>query len=454
MPKRHRSAAASGSSLPSDMLKVMGWPILLLATVALVFGGGGSRYPLANLLVQLSALALALLFIGFARGRLAAVPKGLYILAGLTLALPLIQILPLPPAIWQQLPGRDLVQASLKLLGTEGGWFPWSVDRGRTVVAFASLIPGVALLALYPWGRTDAGYRALFLLIVLGVANFIFAALQLAVPGNVLNPYPVLSEGRLYGFFASHNSSGLFFVICLCASIGAFRLTQRKTLTRGFIALAGILMVLGTILTNSRSSTFLLLLPIAQMAWLGFKSRPNKLSGRSAIAVAAGALALIGGIGIFLVQSTRLSATWARFAELDDRRPEIWEDSLFSVERFWPFGSGMGTFRDVFPVDESLEHVLAGTPGRAHSEYFELAIEAGIFGLILAAAWAVWLVLRFWLARHQANAAAVQAAALAILCISLQGLIDYPLRNQALLCIAGLLIATMVGREPDSKGSL
>ena len=431
----------------------LGIALPLVALVALAFGGGGSAYPLANLLAQIFALG-ALLLLGFSRAEgVRRMPRALIVLAFLTMLLPLLQLVPLPPGIWQALPGRDLVEQSLALIGRSDSWFAWSVDRSRTLVAFASLIPVLAVLALFPWGRRGAATAVLYLIVAMGLANFLFGALQLAIPGGLLNPYPVLSDGRLYGFFANHNSAGLFFVIALCASIGAFQMAKRRSVERNVLAGAALIFVLGTVLTNSRSSTTLLLLPLALIAWIALLSIGDKRRRLKMGAIGFAAIALVGAGAAWLLSNTRLATTAERFGSLEDHRPEIWEDSLVSAERFWPVGSGTGTFRDVFPVDESLEYVLAGNAGRAHSEYLEVAIESGIVGLLLIAAWVLFLAWAVFRARNRSNWPVVRAAGLAGLCIFLQAFLDYPLRNQAMLCVAGLLIAAMVGRERRDKGS-
>lgn len=431
----------------------LGLPFLCVALAAFVFGGGGSHYPLANLIVQIIALGALLLFSGLKPANATLPPRIFVVLCLASLTLPLLQIIPLPPTVWQALPGRELVQQSLGLLGSSEVWFPASVDRGRTFVALASLIPAAIALWLYPWGRHGAARSVIYLIIALGIGHFIFGALQIAAPGDMLNPYPVRSDGRLYGFFANHNSAGLFFVIAMCAAIGAFEIAPRRSMERVGLAACAILFLIGAILTNSRSSTALLLLPLGLVAWVAFWAVDDKRKRLTygAVGAAVGAVILAGGA--MLLSGTRLGATWERFSSLEDHRPEIWEDSLVSIDRFWPIGSGMGTFRDVFPVDESLEHVLAGTAGRAHNEYLELAIESGLFGMLLVLGWIVYLAIRVFAARKDTNWPVIRAAGLAGLCIFLQAFLDYPLRNQAMLCIAGLLIAAMVGREPSDKGS-
>lgn len=428
----------------------LGFVLIGLALFAFAMGGGGSRYALANFLVQIAALGGMAFAIPDFRSRLGELPRGLLVLILVSFLLPLIQLVPLPPALWQALPGRELVVESLGLIGQADAWFPLSVDYGRTLVAMASLVPVLAILLLYPWGKEGAGDAVLLLVVVLGWLNFVFGAFQLFAPQNMLNPYPVRDGGRLYGFFANHNSSGLFFVIALCAAIGASRSSLATNAMRPVFWASGAIFALGAVLTNSRSSTALLLLPLALAGWIGWK-RLAQFGSKVRIAVGAAAVVSLGAAALLFTQNSRLGATAARFASLEDHRPEIWTDSLVSIERFFPFGSGMGTFRDVFPVDESLEYVLAGQAGRAHNDYLEIAIEAGIFGLLLVAAWGLWLAIKVFAARNGRHWPVVQAAAIGFLCIAAQSLIDYPLRNQAMLCIAGLLIAVMVGREPAKR---
>jgi len=169
-----------------------------------------------------------------------------------------------------------------------------------------------------------------------------------------------------------------------------------------------------------------------------------------------GAIALlgIGAGGLVVAAPGRIGETLERFEAKDDPRRFIWEDAVFSAQRYWPAGAGMGTFDEVFQVDESLENIALRTAGRAHNDYIELAIEAGVPGLMLAALWLVlcgWLT---WQARRSPIVWAGWAGAGFCLAIALQSITDYPLRNQTILAFGGfallLLARSAAGsaREP------
>jgi O-antigen ligase len=135
----------------------------------------------------------------------------------------------------------------------------------------------------------------------------------------------------------------------------------------------------------------------------------------------------------------------------NDPRRYIWEDAAYAVDRYWPAGSGMGTFDEVFQIDESLENLTLRTAGRAHNDYIELAIEAGLAGLTMAALWFVACLVMAWQARRSQIAWAGWAGGAFLLAIALQSITDYPLRNQTILAFAGfaLLLLARAARERE-----
>ena len=103
------------------------WDAIAIAMVVLLvfsfaFGGASRVHALRLALVELAALPL-LVIAGMQiqkwesrrRHQLA-----LGILASLA-ALPLVQLIPLPPAVWTSLPGRDQMTLALTLAGLEPG---------------------------------------------------------------------------------------------------------------------------------------------------------------------------------------------------------------------------------------------------------------------------------------------------------------------------------------------
>jgi O-antigen ligase len=137
----------------------------------------------------------------------------------------------------------------------------------------------------------------------------------------------------------------------------------------------------------------------------------------------------------------------SRFDDTDGMRAEMREDARFVAARYWPVGAGMGNFDEVFQVDESLEYVSPRRAGRAHMDYLELAIEAGVAGALLAAGWLGWALMGGWRSLRRRGAWPARAATLGVFSIAAQSLLAFPLRSQAMLCVAALAIV-LVARSP------
>ena len=424
-----------------------------LLALAVLFGGGGVRYGFFNLTVQLAGIGVLAVnreaLFQFARQA----PYPLVLLIAATMALPLLQLLPLPPVIWMELPGRDLVLESLLLSGRGIPWFPISVDINRTLLAFVSLLPALAVLVL-AW-RLDSiqAVCVLWLIVGLGLLNLGMGALQLSTINANANFYPGAAPDQLYGTFANHNSAGIFLLISLLALVGLPSQKQdRSALSLWRLSIA-VMLVVGVVLTQSRSSIALLAVPAAFAILQYFQGRKVRNSARwwGVAPVLALALIGVGWGGYALLTSPKVQQSIERFEGLEDGRPGVWEDSLVVAGRYWPVGSGFSTFDEVFQVDESLEHVLATRAGRAHNDYLEVAIEAGAAGLALVLVWILWMLTATWRAATQADALVRFTGSAMLLCVMAQSMIDYPLRNQALLCVAAAMVALLARRFEDVK---
>lgn len=429
------------------------WPVVVLSLVALVIGGGGSQYGLLNLVVQLVAFGLVLFCLRSPIQRFLELPRPLVVLVLCTIALPLIQLVPVPPFIWHNLPGGELTYAARELVGAEGDWFPISVFPLRTAAAAAALIPAMAMILLY--SRESAGARPIYvLLVLLGLASLLAGAIQIAAGQQWLLPYPIIERGRLYGFFANHNSAGLMFVISTCALLGLrFDRVHEPWKWAACLACAAAFVV-GVILTQSRSSSALMVLPIGLLIMRTIGELRPQGSGNTPLKYVVGFVGAIIAAIVVLFSNPNAQALLLRFDNLEDSRPQIWEDTLYSIDRFFPMGSGFGTFDEVFELDESLENLLPTVAGRAHNDYLEVGVEAGLFGWALVTAWFIWLAFatrRCW----QVNRSITSLGApMALLVISLQSIVDYPLRNLGLMCLAGLLVGVVAAQAERNRDRL
>lgn len=408
-----------------------------LLIVALLLGGGGVAYGLVNLAIQLAALLALALHRDAVFTFWRSAPLTLRLLCGGTIALPLLQLAPLPPAIWQGLPARELVSEALSAAGLAAGWRPASLDPARTLVAALGLLAPLAIFAI-GWSLSRQALLCTgWLVVALGCAHFVWGIPQVLSQGAVGVPYPEIPmPGVLFGGFANRNSTGLFFVLSLALAL-ALPLPQRWAQWAGLLRTGlATIFVFGVILTQSRSAMVLAALPFALA---GMRLARNGGKWRLApVAVVALAAALT--VALALVSGSRIASALERFSGGDGYRLELWQDAGYAAQRYWPVGSGMGTFDEVIQLDESLEHLTMRTAGRGHNDYLEWLVEGGLPAAALMLSWLAMIAGLAWLARRSPQRWLAWTGGAMLLAIATQSLTDYPLRNQAMLATAAFAL--------------
>ncbi|WP_296678295.1 O-antigen ligase family protein [Novosphingobium sp.] len=424
-----------------------GWITLVALGLTLLLGGGGSPAPLPEIVLQLATLAL---FVGWfwhlPGGFSRLVPAPARIVAGILLVVPMVQLIPLHPALWQQLPGRGIQAEALALIGHQDSWRPISLVPARTVSAFLAMVSAAALLVMASVMPAALRWRPIALIAGFGIVTLVLGAAQLASAASS----PLFFYGAdavvLSGFQANRNSTADILLIAFIASvslIGHVAQRRRKSLSRAAVvtsaAAIAILFALGVAMTQSRAGV--LLIAVALIASLLILRPWLAMSSRS-IGIVAMGFALIAAI---VWQSQSLDRVARRFDVIADARTDIWHDSIYVARQNAPLGVGMGGFYPAYIANERLEAIGQTVPNRAHNDYLELAVEAGIAGLIALAVCSALIVraaavtLRSGADRHMREATIFAVAVLAI--AGLHSLVDYPLRSMAL---AGV-VATCAG---------
>lgn len=435
--------------------------LIALLLIAFAFGGGGSRFGLANLAVQLTALGVLALNPGPARRFWSESPLALRLLISATLLLPVAQIIPLPESLWASLPGHDLAARSFEAAGS-AGWTTWSVNPQRTLLALSALITPLAVL-MAAW---SAPQRQLFLagwlVVLLGIVTTLMGVVQLNPAGDNITLYGLREPGAfLVGTFANRNSTAILlgFALTLIWLLPAPRPHPAVIPVR--LAL-GLLLVVAIVLTKSRTGLVLAIIPLGLgtlKAW-GWTLR-QRLPARGrrrgvspvGLAVAATVLGVLAIGGLLATAPSRVGETLERFEAKNDARRYIWEDAGYAVERYWPAGAGVGNFDEVFQIDEALENLTRRTAGRAHNDYIEVAIEAGVPGLALAGLWIVLIAALAWQARRGGEGAwPAWAGGGFLFAIALQSITDYPLRNQTILAFAAFALLLLARGAMQTEG--
>ena len=140
----------------------------------------------------------------------------------------------------------------------------------------------------------------------------------------------------------------------------------------------------------------------------------------------------------------------ARFTAGGEPRPHLWMDTLYAIGQHWPWGTGLGTFVPVFVAAERLEVVDQSYPNRAHNDFLELALEAGLPGLLLLVAlgsWLVWRLIRRWrAATGAAERIELVFSGTTLALIAAHSVVDYPLRSMSIAVLAGLAVGLILSR--------
>lgn len=425
--------------------------IVACLVIAFAFGGGGSRFGLANLTVQLSAL-LALAICQQPAWRFwKEAPATVRGLVAASLLLPLLQLVPLPQALWSALPRRDMIADSLDLAGAQGAG-SLSLYPLRTALAASALATPLAVLMIGWTLPRRQLFNLGWLVVAMGLMTLAIGAVQLSSEGAQLEFWPEgLTRDVLLGTFANRNTTGIFLV----GALGfALLLPPPRPITISALVLMrgalAALILTAIILTKSRTALVLAAIPLTvgllHMAFVLSQSSRRVSTRRSGlIALAVIAIGAAGLGGAVLSSPGRLAETIDRFDHVgDDYRRFFWEDASYAASRYWPVGAGMGTFEEVFQVDEAIENISGRRAGRAHNDYLEIAIEAGAAGLLLIALWIIMLAWWTWRARTSQDRWSAWAASCFLLAIALQSITDYPLRTQTMLAMAAMALVLLV----------
>jgi O-antigen ligase len=120
---------------------------------------------------------------------------------------------------------------------------------------------------------------------------------------------------------------------------------------------------------------------------------------------------------------------------------------------FFPFGSGVGTFPDIYRWYEDPASVNSTWVNHAHGDVVEILLETGLLGLLLMLAFLIWWSRRAYAVwssgdrpDHFARAAMIASAA-----IIAHSFVDYPLRTAAISTLFAVCLALMGQPRPSAK---
>lgn len=458
--------------------------------VSLVLGGGTRGGFLSDFLLQLLTLP-ALLYLIW---KLGARPLTRQTKVALTfclalVALPLLQLVPLPPWLWESLPSGELSSLAIEITGQAAPWMSMSVSPQATLLVLLSLIPPLAVFL----GAVQLTFRERrwlsVVLIGFGVVSVFMGLVQVAQgPQSALRFFEITNPSEAVGFFANRNHfAALVYCVILFAAARTIptatavgtKLSERQFEVGSMlkaIAAFTILVVLiaGEAMARSRAGLALTMVGLFGALALGLtyqtvlSLRTDGLRERFIMKriFSLSPTKILGGAIAFAVVFSLQYALYRiqeRFEAdpVDDARLVFLSNTIEATKTYLPLGSGLGSFVSVYPMFEKAEGMLANKfANHAHNDFFEASLETGIFGLVLMGLFVIWLAYRSAAAwtgpiprgGSESDQMLARAATIAIVVLLAHTFVDYPLRTGAMMAVMAFACALLIEPPATAEG--
>ena len=444
------------------------WPFcaLIVFLILTFFLGGGSRDDVQSLAIL---RPLSLIICGFAlltlRREQVAAHKFLFGMTAVVFALIGLHLVPMPPTIWSALPGREIISEVDRVTQAGAVWRPISMVPNATWNALYSLFVPLAVLLLGVQLNREQRFQLLYVVIGLGLLSGLWGLMQaIGSPTSPLYLYRITMPGAAVGLFANRNHQAILLAILLPALV-IYAISGVRTIEaakqKGWTAVAiGVVLIPLILVTGSRAG---LLLAIVALIFAGLlyrkpsiavlgKRKATKISPR--IAIGAFAVLCLGALTILMSRAEAFRRLMAP-DQTEDLRFRVWGPIVEMAWKYFPVGSGVGSFVDVFKIDEPDSVLSPNYLNHAHNDWLEVFMTAGLPGIILLAI-AVFAFGRSSLTAFQtcmSDGRAVlfsRLGAVVIALLALGSVGDYPLRVPSLMCIFVIALLWLTGERQRS----
>ena len=418
-----------------------------LLVAALVFGGGSRG--VGDLVVH--GVALIALALGVMRWRTLHATRSQRLFLGwlfAAMALLLLQLVPLPVSLFVALPPRAEVVADLRQAGIEPAWLPMTLDVWGTVRALLAVMTLAAAWLLTSTLGTEARIRLLRLVLVSGVLMTLVGFAQAAAgEHSPLRPHHYHHTVGAIGSFANRNHFADLMAMLIPLAL-AFAFAAQALRRQAHAAIwyaAALLLFLASALSFSRAGMMLTaVVTVFTSAYLAWSTRNR--GGRGAYFLPA--------LAIVLAASGVAAYAWGGIATrlaldpLNDLRWQYLHYGIEAARAYLPWGSGAGSFRDVYAPFEPVVAMQPVYALHAHNDVLEVAVELGLPGLLLVLSLLALLIHAVWRAlkngEERRTSTIIPAAAVAVLVPLTHSFVDYPLRTLAVTTVFATLLAVLM----------
>ena len=430
-------------------------PAYLFACLIL---GGSAQGIWQNMILQLAGLAI----IAWAAAAPAEEPllspaKQLLMLAILGTLVVALELVPLPPRVWSHLGPRNQFVEGYRALGIAVPALPLSLTPAKSLDALLGIIPPLAIFCAIVRLRAFRPAWLAAALLAGTVAGILIGALQVASSSSGQSPWYLYEEtnvGAGVGFFANANHMAILLVVSL-PFLAAVAATARRANVQRYSAVLALtigiaLVVMVGLALNGSLAGYGLALPVLAASALIVLPSSSPLRIWAVVVAGLLVIAAVGGLEITSIGSSKFGHEASTSVQ---SRANILATTTKAMRDFLPFGSGLGSFREVYHLYERPEQVTNIYVIHAHNDYVELALETGVAGMMVMALFLAWWVVAVWRVWRTAEAGPfARAAAIASAAILVHSLVDFPLRTAAISACFAMCVALLADRRaPRAK---
>lgn len=431
-------------------------PIPGFLFLCILLGGASNGGFLTNAVLQLLAIAL-IVWSQWNAQEAPARPSnkalGWFLIAFATLVA--LQFFPVPSAIWELSAGRRILLEEAQTIGLEYSPKFFGLLPSEALKSALWMLPAVAIavamLRTAHWKEQHVAWA----IIAAMVLSVLLGTVQLAQGQNsAAYLYAITNRGSTVGFFANSNHLATLLLISLPMTAALTQRQLRKnsatsSVTIWAIAAALLVIALTGIGVNGSLAGFGLVGPIllASAAILVQNQSYRRIS-----IIIATIIVLVGQALLLFTDAGQ------ELLKLDDvgassrGREAIWATTWRAIADFLPFGSGLGTFSEVYARYEDSSTVINVYINHAHNEYLELLLEFGILIVPLMGAFLIWWgrrTISIWLAAKRRPFAMAGSVATGIVLV--HSIVDYPMRTAAISSIFAASLMIMLAEHRKHK---
>ncbi|MGX9120263.1 O-antigen ligase family protein [Mesorhizobium sp. BHbsci] len=388
------------------------WDKYLLGSVlfiSLLIGGGTASGLYTDTLIEVAAIITAAAVFSQTSGQ--RIPYTILWLLIFAVALVILQIVPLPAAIFNGLRPEPLL--GISWLAGQSGFRFVSVGVGRTIECLLYLVASAAFFLSVLRLRTEQVQGLLPFFFMGVICNGLAGAIQYSLSDDIaiegLLPFTINA-----GLFANQNhfAALLFVSIPFVVYYGLFR----GHLLSGSLGLVSLLLLL--LAAGSRAGVLIgLAITVLSVVFLSARSRVSGLS----------ILAIFIGLSVYTI------GAWTRIdAEVVDPafgRGEFARTTIEGIKENLATGVGFGNFQKAYQIYEKEGMIFKQYVNHAHNDYLEIAFEGGVLAILLMMFYFILLLAGLVRIRRDPLQ---KAAFLSVSFLLIHSLVDYPLRTEAL----------------------